>query len=230
MRFALDLLKDFAALENMRVEMEAADAAARAAFENRDTSTGLLALPSINDLDARCDAFAQKAGHVVGLLEEIAKLFYGDELKSKWIDDLAKIAAERYGNDSFFGQYMASARPFLLLVLDMRNMIERPKPDKYIRTNDYRLTPGGLIDPPFIEIVRPGEEPQKATVTLLMKQMIDDLLSVSEILMANFCTMHTQPVGGMDVQVVELPLDQRSNKLQRFYYGTLFGGQIVRMG
>ena len=26
------------------------------------------------------------------------------------------------------------------------------------------------------------------------------------------------------------PLDQRSNKNQRFYYGTLYGDQIVRMG
>jgi hypothetical protein len=230
MQLALDLLKDFAALENMRVDMEAADARARAAFENRDKSTGLLALPSINDLDARCDAFAQKAGHVVGLLEDIAKLFYGDELKSKWIDNLTKIAAERYGNDSFLSLYMANARPFLLLVLDMRNMIEHPNKDKYIRTNDYRLMPSGLIDPPYIEILRPGEEPQKATLTLLMKQLIDDLLSVSESLMAGFCTEAAQPVGGMDVHVVELPLDQRSNKNQRFYYGTLLGDQIVRMG
>ena len=125
MQLALDLLKDFAALENMRVDMEAADARARAAFENRDKSTGLLALPSIDDLDARCDAFAQKAGHVVGLLEDIAKLFYGDELKSKWIDNLTQIAGERHGNDSFLSLYMANARPFLLLVLDMRNMITR---------------------------------------------------------------------------------------------------------
>ena len=138
MRLALDLLKDFAALERMRVDMEAADAGARAAFENRGTSIGLFALPSIHDLHARCDAFAQKAGHVVGLLDDMAKLF--------------------------------------------------------------------------------------------MKQMTDDLLSVSEILMANFCTVAAQPVGGMVVQVIDLPLDQRSNKLQRFYYGTVFGDQIVRVG
>jgi hypothetical protein len=91
------------------------------------------------------------------------------------------------------------------------------------------LTPAGLIDPPFIEILRPGEEVQKATVTLLMKEMIDDLVSVTEILTAALCSVAANPVGGMDVHVVELPIDQRSNKHQRFYYGTLFGEQVVRM-
>jgi hypothetical protein len=38
-----------------------------------------------------------------------------------------------------------------------------------------------------------------------MKQLIDDLLSVSESLMAGFCIEAAQPVGGMDVHVVELP-------------------------
>jgi hypothetical protein len=230
MQLALDLLKDLVALETMRVDMEAAEARARAAFEDREKATGLLALPSINNLDARCDAFTQKAGHVVKLLEDVAKLFYGDELKSKWIDNLTKIAAERYGDDSFLAQYTLSAGPFLLMVLDLRNMIEHPKKDRYIRTNDYRLTPAGLIDPPFVEIVKPGQEAQKATVTLLMKQINDDLLAVSELLMAGFCSVSAHPVGGMDVHVVELPLDQRSNKNQRFYYGTLYGDKIVRMG
>lgn len=230
MRLALDLLKDVAALENMRVEMEAADARARAAFETRDAPAGMLALPSINDLDARCDAFAQKAGHVVGLLEGVAKIFFADELKSKWIDSLIKIATERYGSESALAQYVTNARPFLLFVIGMRNMIEHPKPDTSIRIHNYRLTAAGSIDPPYIEILRPDQEPQKETVVLLMKQVIDDLVSVTEVLTAALCGVAAKPFGGMDVQVVELPLDQRSNKDQRFYYGTLFGDRIVRMG
>lgn len=230
LRLALELLKDFAAIETIRLDLEAVELQARAAHEAPQPVSGMLSLPSIGNIDARCDAFAQKAGHIVNTLEAIAKLFYASELRSKWIDSLTTLAGERYGNDSSFAQYMSEARPFLLFVLGMRNMIEHPTEEKHIKTFDFRMTPSGLIDPPYVEIVRPGEEKQKATITLLMKKMVDDLLSVSEVLIAHLCAVHVQPFAGMPIDVVELPIEQRSNKTLRFYYGCLYGDQIVRIG
>jgi len=60
-------------------------------------------------------------------LEDIAKMFYGIEIARKWVDSLAARTMRRYGADSPFARYMDQATPFLLFVLDIRNLIEHPK-------------------------------------------------------------------------------------------------------
>jgi hypothetical protein len=230
LRLAFELLQDIVAMSGMLTELEGADAHARASFEAQKPQRNALRLPAIGNLKARCDAFAQKGAHVVNTLEEIAKLFYRNELASKWVDSLTALSAERCGEESPFAQYMNDVRPFLLFVLGMRNMIEHPAPGKYIEVRDFRLVSSGQIAPPAVEIVRPGEEPEIATISLLMKKVIDDLVSVSEVLMAHLCNLNVQPFAGMPIQVVELPEDQRPNKHQRFFYGCMYGDQIVRFG
>jgi len=229
LRLVLDVLKDPAALAEMRAELETAEAKAREHFEGVRQARGSFVLPAIGNLKARCDAFAQKAGHVVNELGEMAKLFFPNELTKKWIDSLSALAAERYGADSPFAVWMREARPFLLLVNEMRNMIEHPKPDRHIKINDFKLLPSGQIDPPFVEVVRPDEQPHKATVTLLGK-VADDLVSATEVLMACLCGVNARPFSGISVGVFEFPVEQREFKHQRFYYGTPWGDQIARFG
>jgi hypothetical protein len=126
---------------------------------------------------------------------------------------------------------MVAARLFLLFVLDMRNMIEHPKAGKCIKVHDFRMQSTGKIALPSVEIMRPGEPTETATITLLMKKMTEDLVSVTELLMAHLCAVNVQPFAGMPVQVVELPIEQRSaSKEQRFFYGIYYGDQIVRFG
>lgn len=230
LRLALELLKDIAALVAMRVALEEDEGRARASCESQKPEHGSFRVPAIGNLEARRDAFAQKAGHVVNILEAIAKLFYGKELASKWIDSLTVVTAQRYGQDSPFAQYMKDVRPFLLDVLSIRNMIEHPTKDRYVKVSDFRLLTSGEIALPSLEIVRLGKEPATATITWLMKKMTDDLVSVGEVLMAHLCNVNVQPDANRPVQVAELPEDQRSNKHQRFYYVCNVGGQIVRIG
>ena len=230
LRIVLDVLKDIVALAEMRAELETAEAKAREHFQSVRQAHGPFVLPTIGNLKARCDAFAQKAGHVVNALEEMAKLFYPKELTKKWIDFLTALAAERYGADFPFAVWMREARPLLLFVNEMRNMIEHPKPDRHIKINDFKLLPSGQIDPPFMEVVRPDDQPQKATVTLLMRKVADDLVSATEVLMACLCGVNARPFSGISVGVFEFPVEQREFKHQRFYYGTHWGDQIARFG
>jgi hypothetical protein len=228
LRLTLSMLKDIVALTDMRVDLEPADARVREKFLSERQTPGSLVLPAIGNLEARCDTFAQKAGHIVNALEEVAKFFY--PLAKKLIDSLTALAAERYGTDSTFAVWMRNARPSLLFVNEMRNMIEHPKPDWHIEISDFRLTPSGNIDPPFINVVRPGEEPHKATITLLMNKIVDELVSATEVLIAFLCSANARPFGGRSVGVVELPLEQREYKHQRFYYGVPWGDGIARFG
>lgn len=227
---ALDILKDLVALTEMRTSLEEAESQARVSFESQSQDRGTLVVPSIGDIGVRWDGFTQKAGHVVNSLEEMAKLFYGKELANKWVDSLAAVTASRYGNDSPFAEYVRAAKPRLLLVLDLRNMVEHPKPNKYIRVNDFRLQASGRIALPSVEIVRPDQEAATATINLLMKLLTDELLSITEVLMAHLCSHHVQLFGGIPMQVFELPPEQRQNQHLRFSYGWHDSERIIPAG
>jgi len=109
-------------------------------------------------------------------------------IKSKWIDQLTKIAAERYGDDSFFTQLHSQRATISAVCLDMRNMMSIRNREKHVRINNYRLTPAGMIDLPFSENRRLMRRCKRQTVTLLDEANGDDLISVSEVLIANLCT------------------------------------------
>jgi hypothetical protein len=230
MGIALNILKDVAALKVMRQNLKSAESNARAQFEAKEKRRGAIDLPAIGDLESRIDAFSQKAGHIVGSLAELTKLCYPTELKQRWIDSLVRLANERYGQDAPLSKFIKDARPFLINVIEMRNMIEHPTPANRVVVHDFRLLPSGKIALPAIEFVRPNQDPEGGTVLLVMSQLIDDLVVVVEMLMAHLAGTHARPFAGIAVGVVELPEDQRANKLQRIYYGTYFGDQLVRMG
>lgn len=126
---ALDLLKDFAAMADMLDSLQKAQDDAIASFEKESVKDRSLTLPSIGDAEARCHTFAQKVGHAVDTLRDITQLFYGEAVRRKWIDSLAELTRERYGTEAPFTKYVDTMRPFLLLLREMRNMIEHAKPD-----------------------------------------------------------------------------------------------------
>ena len=124
---ALALLQSLVAMNGMLIALETAETEAKTRHEQQGQQRRGLLLPSIPELKARCEAFAQKAGHVVNSLEQISKIFYAKEISKKWIDSLAALVTKRYGSDSPFSQHMTAVRPLLLILLDMRNLIEHPK-------------------------------------------------------------------------------------------------------
>ena len=227
---ALELLKDLAAMADMRMSLQKAQEVAIASFGEKNAKGRSLTLPAIGDAEARCDAFAQKVGHAVDTLRDIARLFYGEALKKKWIDSLADLTRERYGADDPFTKYVDTVRPFLLLLREMRNMIEHAKPDWHIKVYDFRLLPSGQIMVPSFEIVRPGMETSKGALTDLMSQLTEDLASVAEVLMAYLCNAHVQPFPPFNIQVLELPTTQRGNPLVRMSYGCIQGDHVIRIG
>jgi hypothetical protein len=88
---------------------------------------------------------------------------HSTELRNKWIDSLTKIATEKYGVDAPFAIWMKEARPFLLFVNDMRNMIEHPKSNSRIAIHNFSLNTKAEIELPYLEIVRPTDQPEKAS-------------------------------------------------------------------
>ena len=125
---------------------------------------------------------------------------------------------------------MRDVRPFLLLLVDMRNMIEHPKPEKYVNTYDYRLRPSGEIELPSVEIVRPGKDLAVAPITGFMQHIFDELLTVSERLMAMLCAQNVQPFAGMRTELVELTAEQQRTPHVHFAYACEIDGELLPIG
>jgi hypothetical protein len=86
-----------------------------AAADSAKFTTSQITLPTMDGVEQRFDAFAQKLGHAVNTLEEIVRLYYPD-VSSKWIDGLKRLTAERYGETSEFATYVNRIHKTLLFM------------------------------------------------------------------------------------------------------------------
>ncbi len=230
LELSIGLLKDIYALSNMREKLEAAQRAARTSHENERQAKAQFHLPSINNLKAQWDSFAQTARHIVTDLERLASQFYPNELKAKWVQALTELASERYGAESPFAKFMSQYGQAFLFVIEMRNMVEHPKPEKSITIADFRLLTSGELALPSATIVEPDSKPVTQTVTALMDRITNDLANGTELLIAHLCNHNIHTMIRLPLQVIELPVEKRRNPHVRFSYGYFDGTKMNPIG
>jgi hypothetical protein len=228
---ALELLRDIAALQEKREKLETDQREAISKYAPDVAIQITPCLPSIEGIEAQCDAFAQKAAHVVNGLEDLAKFFY-PSITSKWIEALTRTVKQAHGNQSPFSEYLDRIKPFLLFVLDdFRNLVEHPKPDRFIKVHNFRLLPSGQLAVPSVEIVRPGQSVERHGITALMNSVTDGLVNVCEAFFVHLCDSNIQVQGAFSsLQVIEVPLEQRQNPHIRFSYGYCDGQKMIPIG
>ena len=142
---AFEGLKDVMTMHQLRLELEQAQTRAWANFQQDQREDGSIRMPSIPDIEALCEAYMQKANHVVTCLEQMAKLFYGNQLSSKWVRSLSKLLTDRYGKDDPFVNFMEQASRFLIFIINTRNSVEHPsstEPGQRCGLLDAREWPG----------------------------------------------------------------------------------------
>lgn len=229
---AFGYLRDIAAMTEIKSKLvadikEAIDGLDAVVVANRSAK-----LPSLGNAEERCDAFAQKVGHAIDTLKAIARLFYPKELSKKWIDSLASVAAEKYGEQAPLAQFIRDIRGNLLFMREMRNMIEHPQADAYVKVRDFQLRPSMELLPPYVDIVRPGEAPISEPLASVMAQVTEELLSVGEMFIALLCGANAKSFSAFPVVVVELPASRRPkwNPHQRISYGIVMNGEVHPLG
>ena len=230
LKLALDVVRDIAAMLDMYTDLvNVTEAATKQILPNGDRS---LALPAGSNAKNRCDSFAQKVGHVVDTMKEIARLFYPNELKTKWIDSLLRVTAPKHGNSNALYQFISEVRTELLFMRDIRNMIEHPKDTERIIVHDFRLTSEMTLAAPHIEILACNKSVQSEDLGTFMDDIIEKLLYIVETFIALICDENALPFGVFQIIVVELPEDRRppQNPHQRFSYGINMNGRILPMG
>lgn len=226
---AWELTKHVTAMANARIELEASEKESIEIFAHTGRAQSDLRLPTIGNAEHRFHNFAQKLGHAVDAMKEIARLFYRD-LPKKWIDALTDRTVERYGADDGFAKFMLQTKPTLLFLREIRNMVEHAKPDRQIKVFDFRLLPSGEILAPSVEISWPQRSTAPQSLVLLMSELTQTTTLVAEVLMAHLCDAHVQPFGSFGIQVVELPLGERPHPNVRMSYGAYHNGQVIRIG
>lgn len=234
--FAFEYLRDIAAMMEMHSALVAAIEQAVAGFNEvvaKDRSLSLsLSLPSLGNAEERCEAFAQKVGHAIDTLKAIARLFYPKELSKKWIDSLTALAAQKHGEEAPLSRFMRETGGRLLFMREMRNMIEHPQEDAYVKVHDFQLRPSMELVAPSVDIVRPGEAPVSGQLASLMAQVIEDLVSIGEMFMALLCGANAKSFSGFPLLVVEVPASRRPewNPHQRISWGIVMNGEVQPLG
>ncbi len=191
-----------------------------------------ITLPSLGNSEERCDAFAQKVGHAIDTLKAVARLFYPNELSKKWIDSLTAVAAKKHGEQAALARFMKDKGGILLFMREMRNMIEHPQVDAYVRILDFQLLPSMELAAPSVDIVRPGQPPMSEPLASFMAQIVEELVSIAEAFFGALCGANAQSFSGFPVVVMELPPSRRPkwNPYQQISYGIEMNGEVHPLG
>jgi hypothetical protein len=192
---------------------------------------GSLLLPAIPDLMVRAKTFIQRADHVTQNLYILCVLFFGEELKDKGklFDGLSTLLREKYGESDNFSRFGLQVAQCCKFLRNTRNCVEHADSLKYIEVKDFSLLLSSVkIMPPTIEIVHQETPEPRIPLVDFMDQVVDGVLNLTEQLIAFLCSKHVHDIPGLEVQVAEVPENQRVNKKTRFGYVVWFGDQIVR--
>ena len=229
---AFDVLRDIASMHDMYANLIFSIQKTTSEVNAQVGADRSVELPALGDAKSRCDAFAQKVGHVIDTMEEIARVFYPGELSRKWIDSLIKLAAQKHGDDEPLSRFMVEIRDSLLFMREIRNMIEHPRDDARVIVHDFRLTPDMTLVSPHVEIIRTDEPTSACDVPTFMAEITEELLSIAEVFLTLLCGANAESFAGFPLLVVELPESRRPerNPHQRFSYGIVMDGEVQPLG
>lgn len=229
---AFEYLRDIAAMMEIHSALVKAIEETVAGFNEVVTKDRSITLPSLGNAEERCDAFAQKVGHAIDTLKAVALLFYPKELSKKWIDSLTLVVAQKHGEHEPLARFIKEKGGSLLFMRELRNMIEHPKVDAYVKVRDFQLLPSMELAVPFVDIVRPGEAPISEPLASFMAQVIEELVSIAEVFFALLCGANAKSSSGFPLVVVELPSGRRPkwNPHQRISYGIVMNEEVHPVG
>ena len=160
----------------------------------------------------------------------MSKLFY-PQITSKWIDSLIRTLKQEHGEQSHFWRYIERVRPALMFVNeDLRNLIEHPKPDSFVKVHNFRLLPSGELASPIIEIVRPDRSPEAYPIAEMMLSVTDDLVNMCEGIIVVLCGSQIKGTSPLPLQVMRVAPDRRQHPHVRFSYGYFDGQKTVPIG
>ena len=227
---SFEALQDMAAMYDIMKELQDKLDKISEDVKNLTVEQRSMKIPSMGDIRSETKAFLQKADHVTVALFNIAKLFYGEGIGPRWFESLHGLISTKYGEDALFTEFLKAVLPFLKFVRNARNAMEHTDKTKSVKVIDISLLPSGELNPPSIEVIHP-ETPQPSVPLLaLMGQIVDQLATIFEIMLAHLCGVNVRSFAEMPLVVIEYDENQQKAFKCRYGYASRMGNQFVPFG
>lgn len=183
-------------------------------------------VPAIGNVETRCNEFLQRGDHALRKLFRLVRKFYSDVGSGGWERSKNKIDRGTSDVDNF-PQFLADVLPFLQLIRNARNCVEHPRPEQRLLTTDFTVDPKNVLHPPMIQVKHSRTPLEKMPVGVLFSRILQHLVGGVELMIVFLCARHVKTIGGMPIQVIELPPERRRSPHVRYGYGALLGDQLV---
>ncbi|MCK1420725.1 hypothetical protein IVB14_05210 [Bradyrhizobium sp. 180] len=223
---SFECLKNLAAMSDLATDFSRQDDNEERRLAELQIKGRSITLPSASNLEPRCKEFIQRADHALQALFAIASMFYGSKLKG-WFEGLAEEVSRKHKGDSQYIGLTSDVANFCKSIRITRNCVEHRKPNERIEVSDYSLTPNNEVAPPTIAVHHPKFNQPPIPVSAYTSQVTEHIADTFEILIAFLCSRNIDASVTIPIQVVELPENQRSNKLVKYSYGMNGGNQII---
>jgi len=227
---SFEALQDMAAMYDVMKELRDKLGKISEDVKNLAVEQRSMNIPSIGDVRGQTKAFLRKADHVTIALFNIAKLFYGDAIGSRWFESLHSLINKKYGETDQFTKFLKETLPFLQFVRNARNAMEHTDKTKSVKVADISLLPSGELNPPSIEVIHPETPQPSVSLLALMEQIADQLAIVFEIMLAHLCGVNVRPFAGMPLVVVEYDENQQKAFKCRYGYAGQMENRLVPFG
>lgn len=225
----LELAQDVSGAHQLRDAYMKAEKEAVESLDPKIRPDRSVVVPSIGNVEARCNEFLQRSDHALRELFRLVRLFYSDVGSGGWESLKTKIDGEGDDIDNF-PQFLAEVLPFLQMIRNARNSVEHPRPEQRLVVVDFAVDPKNRLQPPMLEVRHPKTPLDSIPVGVFFSQAIDNLVHVVELMIVFLCARHVKSFGGIPIQVMELPPKRRKSQHVRYGYGALLGGDLVPFG
>lgn len=223
---AFKIAEDISGAHQLRDSYTKAEADATANIDIKIQPGRSILMPTIGNVETRCNEFLQRGDHALRELFRLVRMFYPDVGSGGWESLKTKIDGEPKDIDNF-PQFLTDALPFLQLIRNARNCVEHPMPEMRLLVTNFAVDSNNVLLPPTIQIKHPKTPLAKIPVEAFFSQTLLSIVSIVELMVVFLCARHVKPLSGMPIQVMKLPPERRKSPHVRYGYGVLLGGEIV---
>lgn len=225
----LEMAEDIAGAHQLEENYRNAEEAATKNLHPKIRKDRSFVVPALGNVESRCNEFLQRTDHALRELFRLVQMFYSDVGSGDWESLKKRIDGEPQNIDNF-PQFLAEVIPFLQLIRNARNCVEHPRAEQRLVVTDFSLDSKNVLLPPMIEIIHPRTPQKEVSVGVFFRQALQNLVTDVELMMVFLCARHVKSIGGLAVQMIELPSDRRRSEHIRYGYGARLGDQLVPMG
>ena len=219
---SIKIMKEMLAAEKIKSSIKTAEKIAKENLNRPKDRT--FAIPSINDLEPHVKGYIQKIEHTSQALFKLTQIFYAH--KKAMFTGFTKEIESTYGSQDEFTIFSQSMEQFMVFIRNARHCVEHPKLGQHLIVRDFSLSADGKLSEPTVEVIHNETPHSEMSVSMFMDQVLQELLSYAEHLMAYLAAKHIMPDNPFHVCISLTSSEQRrEGDNVRFGYFTQLGGE-----